>query len=299
MHSPRTKSAVLFADYVNLYLELKGQHMEVQPPLLLSCSEGLRRRARETVANLIKCNPRWRQGDDGPPETPGECFQEFQSFLRNLVPEDEREERFGHTRYIGYGRFRRMWQAQFKKKSMRKNIGPDLSWHVIRTYIKGTNSQEYLDPDEYEHVARRQKSVRQETFSTVFNAVWEGWYRQICEGQGYWDDQDLARYVFEAGYARSDYPAVFCDEAQDFTRVELDLLFSLSLFADRKLRQWGSGGGGAAPRVAMEPAGATLPGIRTWERLSCSALLSAFFPSRQTATFSFAPARGASSRSSR
>lgn len=226
----------LFADYVNLYLELQGQHESTKAPLLLSCSHELRRQAERTVANLIKSNPRWRREDGQAAEAPSDCFQEFQTFLRALLPEDERTIRFDPAKYIDFARFRRMWQSHFEKNKRIRSLGPDLSWHVIRTFIKGTNSEEYLEPEDYEHLPRKQKSVSQASFTAVYEGVWEGWYCDLCEQDGYWDDQDLARYVFANDLAQPIYPAVFCDEAQDFTRVELDLIFRLCLFTNRKLR---------------------------------------------------------------
>ena len=227
----------LFTDYVNLYLELKDQDPFLQPPLLLSCSHELRRRAEKVVGNLIKCNPHWRQETEEQPEPPTECFQEFQTFLRSLIREKDREQRFLQNKYVDYARFRRMWHLHFSKNRRGKNIGPDLSWHVIRTYIKGTNSEDYLEPEEYDCLPRKQKSVSLETFANVYEIVWESWYKGLCEQQGYWDDQDLARYVFDEDLAKPVYPAVFCDEAQDFTRVELDLIFRLCLFSNRQLEQ--------------------------------------------------------------
>lgn len=226
----------LFADYVNLYLELQEEGNEVHTPILLSCSHDLKRQAQKTVSNLIKCNPRWGGMDSKIPDVPDACFQEFRTFLLGLLPTEEEAGRFSDAKYIDYARFRRMWQVHFAKHKRLKEIGPDLSWHVIRTYIKGTNSEDYLEPEDYGHLPRKQKTVSLEAFSTVYEIVWDAWYRAICEDEDCWDDQDLARHVFESDLATPRYPAVFCDEAQDFTRVELDLIFRLCLFTDRKLK---------------------------------------------------------------
>src|SRR4029077_16656019 len=43
------------------------------------------------------------------------------------------------------------------------------------------------------------------------------------------------RYVLDAGCAIPVHPAVFCDEAQDFTRLELELLLRLNLFSNRSI----------------------------------------------------------------
>ena len=53
-----------------------------------------------------------------------------------------------------------------------------------------------------------------------------------------WDDQDITRDVLTRNLAQPTYPAVFCDEAQDFTRLELELLLRLNLFTYRDLDEW-------------------------------------------------------------
>jgi hypothetical protein len=225
----------LFADYVSLYLELEGEENLLEPPLLLSCSNELKRRAHEVVGNLITYNPRWKRDGAEPVEVPSECFHEFRSFLRSKLTPQERAEFFPESKYVGYAQFRRMWDRQFGRDKKMKLLGADLSWHVIRTYIKGTHPEDYLEPEEYMHVPRKQRTVSEEAFQSVHDVVWTGWYREQCEQDGHWDDQDLARHIFATGRIKPSYPAVFCDEAQDFTRVELDLLFRMCVFADRSL----------------------------------------------------------------
>ena len=45
----------------------------------------------------------------------------------------------------------------------------------------------------------------------------------------------MTRHILEHDLAKPVFPAVFCDEAQDFTRLELELLLRLNLFSDRTL----------------------------------------------------------------
>jgi hypothetical protein len=227
----------LFSDYVNLYLQHVSTDKQAPPlPIILSCSEELKTRSRQTVNNLIRCNPRWRNEDIGDCQVPEECFQEFHDFLYKHLPETDWDEKFPLEKYIDYATFKRLWNKQFEHDNrLRKTISSDISWHIIRTYIKGTNPEEYLEPEDYETLPKKQKSVSIEAYETVYEKIWLNWYRSLCKQEGYWDDQDLARRIFAEGLARPVYAAVFCDEAQDFTRVELDIIFRLCLFTERKL----------------------------------------------------------------
>ena len=61
------------------------------------------------------------------------------------------------------------------------------------------------------------------------------WYREELEQGQLWDEQDLTRYILENDLAVPTRPAVFCDEAQDFTRIQLELLLRINLFSARTL----------------------------------------------------------------
>jgi hypothetical protein len=227
----------LFADYVTLYSELVKEHPELCPPILFSCSPDLTDRASRTVLGLLGCNPLWREDSSRTPELPEGSFQEFHGFLYRLLPPDIQEE-YEESRFIDYARFRRMWEEQFgHEPSMRKKAGPDMSWHVIRSYIRGmsVDVEDELEPADYQELPRRQKSVTREAFEAVHERVYQNWYAELCHRDGYWDDQDLVRRVIQEDLVQPVYPAVFCDEAQDFTRVELDVLFRLCLFGNRKM----------------------------------------------------------------
>jgi tetratricopeptide (TPR) repeat protein len=94
----------------------------------------------------------------------------------------------------------------------------------------------YFSPEDYVELPDKRKSVSDANFELVFTHVWSSWYRHE-EG---WDDQDLVRAVLDRAVLDGDgavpgieYSAVFCDEAQDFTRIELEFLLNLSMFTRR------------------------------------------------------------------
>ena len=162
------------------------------------------------------------------------AFREFRPFMLELVASEDRP-RFASARRVDYPRFRRLWEQRFgKDPKARREHGPDVAWHVIRSYIKGMGSEDYLTPEDYAQLPENQLTVSPQTFTTVYDQVWNNWYQPLNE-DGDWDDQDLARYILDNERAPRSYCAVFCDEAQDFTRVELEVLLRLSLYSDRSL----------------------------------------------------------------
>jgi hypothetical protein len=90
--------------------------------------------------------------------------------------------------------------------------------------------------ESYLELPDNQRTVQVETFQRVYTHVWDRWYKPFCEENGYWDDQDLVFAVLnEPDLELSRYPAIFCDEAQDFSKLELDLILRLSLYSQRTI----------------------------------------------------------------
>ncbi len=231
----------LFADLLFYFLS-KMEVRTMAPPIYLTANGELLRVARLFVERMLKSEATFAQEDGARlvaenSDLLDEAFREFQPHLLSLVPADERKIRFALSARVDYARFRRMWIDRFGKiQNAYREFGPDLSWHIVRSYIKGMSSETYLEPEDYAQLPENQLTVTQDAFRLVYDRVWTGWYEQELKEKCLWDDQDLTRYVLDNDLANRIYPAVFCDEAQDFTRIELELLLRLNLFSDRTLR---------------------------------------------------------------
>lgn len=230
----------LFADLLFYYLT-NPIARTMAPPIYLTANGELLRIARIFVERLLRSEATFTQQltVDLVQENMSvldESFRQFQPHLLSLVSLEERSRRFSIASRVDYAVFRRMWLERFgKEKRAFKEFGPDLSWHVIRSYIKGKSSETYLEPGDYEQLPENEITVTREGFKIVYDRVWSAWYQRVLEEKGLWDDQDLTRYILDNELAQHTNPAVFCDEAQDFTRLELELLLRLNLFSNRTL----------------------------------------------------------------
>ena len=242
----------LFADYVMKYIEdLDAERLPIQRrgrasprwpergPVYFTCSKDLLQRAQATVEQILLSGARfWHKSErqhlfDRQRSEIHRAFCELRPYLLSLVT-PENAARFEEKNYVSYPRFRRLWWDKFGLLARaQRNHGAALSWHVIRTHIKGATADDVVDPDEFEQLDKKQRSVSKETFERIYSDVWDRWYHRKCEGEMLWDDQDLARHLLESGCARPVFHAIFADEAQDFTSVELNLMLSLSVL-DRK-----------------------------------------------------------------
>ncbi len=228
----------LASDYVDFELRNNTGLL----PLYMTCSRALLERGRETVQRLLTTQHARLLA--GPHERSriepivSQCFAVFHDFLYSrLSPDVQRE--LPRERYVNYAEFRRFWARDFAKRPVARSLSADVAWHVIRSYIKGARSskEDELDPGEFAALPRKRRSVSHTTYKQMYENVWCGWYQRLCSEDHYWDDQDLALRVLESGVASdTSYAAIFCDEAQDFTPIELEIIFQLSVFSRRLLQ---------------------------------------------------------------
>ena len=228
----------LYADYLNRALrtpEMNGL------PAYFSYSSELVKNAKSFVEMLLRSNIRFHKEQEISPEWKAKlerelpnAFKDLRSYLISLLPSAAKD-RFLDKNKIGYAEFKNLWQTKYQSdKKALKDYGPDISWHVIRTFIQGINPEDYLDSDDYDMLDEKQKSVDVETYSQIYHKVWD-WYQKEKANNALWDDQDLVRYLLENDLIRPTFYGVFCDEAQDFTRIELEAIMRLSVFSNRKI----------------------------------------------------------------
>ncbi len=234
----------LFSSYLFLYLNTDQDDRLPLPPLYLTYSEGLLDTAKQTIDSILRCNSTFALHEldfdtHEYKELQDNCYGIFHKFLLELLPEEKRKN-FPSEKKIDFSLFRRLWDERREKDPVAevRNLTAEISWHVIRSYIKGMryDVDAPFDLEAYSELPSSQQSVQESTFAQVFTNVWKGWYEPYCEENDYWDDQDLVFAVLNTKEIDiSKYPAIFCDEAQDFSKLELNLILRLSLYSQRTL----------------------------------------------------------------
>ncbi len=245
------KSTVLqyiYADYIARYATAGAE--AGKPPAYFACNRELIRTAKELVRSILLHNPKYCVGDSADAikalvndeESFEKSFRVYHDYLLSLVEVKTRNRFFPERRYLDYARFTKKWEEKFgRTQNARRDYGADISWHVIRTYIKGMSMGDILDLSDYGNIAQNQQSVSAEVYERVFKNVWEAWYRDLTDyecGESYWDDQDLVRYVLDNDLLPSDgdgFLGVFCDESQDFTHIELESFLRMSVYFERSI----------------------------------------------------------------
>ena len=228
-----TMLAYLFADFCHRYLTLTPG--ESERPLFLAYNDRLVEVVKRSVKTLLSCHHKFVTS--APTATNGEIddlFTGFQRFILNRLPSTVRN-RFTPEKYVSFHRFKQMYQRDAAvpqdialKLPSGGDFSPELAWYVIRTFIKGYSDEAFLELEDYLDLGRRERGVvTEKDFKSIEATIWKKWYRGLLE-KGYWDDQDLVRAALNSASIRPDHSAIFCDEAQDFTRIELKFLMRLS-----------------------------------------------------------------------
>ena len=231
----------LFADLLAHYLRTFNESSSLAPPIYLTANPDLLERARDLVSRILRRGSRTalaipQQQLKDLEARSEEAFRQFQPYLLSLLLEGAERERFAVAKHVDFSRFCLLWQERFRhERGAQQRYGPELSWHVIRSYIKGMSSETYLEPEDYLQLPENQISVTKNAYQDVYTRVWLNWYKPLLEENGYWDDQDLTRRVLDLGLASPKHLGVVCDEAQDFTRIELELLLRINVFSNRAL----------------------------------------------------------------
>lgn len=225
-----------FAELLLRYLDYKEINAD---PLYLTYGKELLKEAKqnvEKVINVLNTGSQWLKKPENK-KIFDNSFAEFHEYLRRILP--DAESRFPSEQRVDFSKFEG-WYASAVQASPKKSrqYPPELAWHVIRTYIKGwvAESDDYLEPEDYDALSQKSKSVQRETYKNIYNEVWSA-YRQWCQKEKLWDDQDLVRealkVIMKGGTAA--HSVVFCDEAQDFTLNEIRFIIRLSILSRLKL----------------------------------------------------------------
>lgn len=234
----------LFAQQIRHYTrQLQSNIAHSNLPIYVTYSQDLLNTAKTVVkkvlraldrhSNLRKNHSEENYSDDQYTDVLSKSFSTVRSLFLERADRSEQDHRFVATKLIQFHSFRDQWNKYRNQQPVHyvRELQPTMVWHVIRTYIKGMNISSKA---EYEHLPDKMQSVKIVDFEGVINHAWP-WYEQLCKEYDYWDDQDLAQYLLDIddGDQLPKYSALFCDEAQDFTRIELDVIQDLLLYTHR------------------------------------------------------------------
>ncbi|MFS8798822.1 UvrD-helicase domain-containing protein [Synechococcus sp. R60.3] len=209
------KSTMLYYLFSNYWYQLKDYRSRI---IFLTYTETLRKNAERQIRCIIERMSR---------ETNIEHFDAagvwtLSDFLIDIIKKNAPDllENYSKDKYLSYEKFATILRSRYDVE-----ISPDICWHVIRTYIKGYYPDRPMCAEDYEKIPQKDKTVTLDEFKKAYEVYdWLASKYPDC-----WDELDLVRIILTYDYTRNhEYYIIFCDEAQDFTRVEIQLMLRLS-----------------------------------------------------------------------
>jgi hypothetical protein len=248
------KSTILqyiFAHYLTTYLAKRGEggEREGDPKLLyLTYTPQLKERAIDQVANIIiaKRYLRERLAPQGLEEEglKGMITPFFQSFIEEIPGERDSfllshlpDKVLAGRRRASLGEIYTIIEEILKYNPV--DISPEMVYYIIRTFIKGMATVEEGEVSflrEFEKIPRRlRENLLEEDFKVVVEKIFPIYQRRL-EEKGLFDDLDpvLEGLKWELYWDLDNHYGIFCDEAQDFTHIELKLILNLNRYLSRE-----------------------------------------------------------------
>jgi AAA15 family ATPase/GTPase len=156
-----------------------------------------------------------------------DCFATFKIFLWNLLDEDLKKD-FLLTKYLDFSTFKNKYEnAKYFNGKLKYTA--EEAWFIINTYIRGYDNNK--DIVNFEEIKPTPVEFPADFFTDILKEIYQNFYKKLLE-DGYWDKAKAIRYINQYNSETPKYSAIFCDEAQDFSRASLEFIVQQSEFLE-------------------------------------------------------------------
>jgi AAA15 family ATPase/GTPase len=201
--------------------------------IFLTENESLIEQTKNTIVGLLNSNPDFHLALSLEQQNEIKLsFKTFLNFLLDLLPETELDN-FPKDKYMDFAKFKSIYKKKHQKKYSAEEV-----WFVINTYVLGYDENEIIDTTEKysEIVVRDFQIITSDLFGDIYQETFP-YFKRLIDEEKFWTNTTLARSIHKMFPDKlpKDYIAVFCDEAQDFTRIELRLIIYSSKYMNYNL----------------------------------------------------------------
>ncbi len=220
------KSTMLYYLFANAYFykcfgEIKGDI------IFLTENEELLKHTKKSVVELLQCNPEFELSleDIANVDT---YFISFKRFLLNLILEED-QNIFPQELYLDFSKFKNLYEGSQIQNHIKRKFSPELVWFAITTYIFGYDLEYQISSVNYDQMmpSEGKSLLSKDDLSGIEKDILP-FYRKLVTEHGYWDKIKIINFIKGNVAITQRYEVIFCDEAQDFSRVELRFILSQS-----------------------------------------------------------------------
>jgi hypothetical protein len=225
------KSTMLYYLFANSYYYKYGGEIKGDI-IFLTENKRLLKHTQDAVYDLLLHNPEFElTSEDIAIVNIRKHFWAFKDFLLGLLPEDNEEFK---GEYLDFSKFKLLYENSNIHKSTKSKYSAELVWFVISTYVYGYDLEYTITSKNYhEKMPKEGKElIDTDVLKGIEDNVIYPFYNKLLEGEKkYWDKITLIRYLDKNNLINKSFDVIFCDEAQDFCRVELNFILKLSSYA--------------------------------------------------------------------
>jgi len=237
----------LFADYIVKFLSLRQDNDLEYEPLYLTYNDKLKEKAIERVCSIILAktpNNKKQELNLTEKNTIQRQIEEFfksfdtkdgYNFIEELLYFNKKDNPFRDKKKVDFEDIKAYLKQLISKKGRKfTNFTPELVWYVIRSYIKGrgiikNDKLQPLSTQEYKKLSKNLKLIDEKIFEIVYSEFYNTYEKYLSDNNLY-DDLDLVFEIYKQKAFGKKYSVIFCDEAQDFTKIEFDFILNLNIF---------------------------------------------------------------------
>lgn len=228
------KSTILYYLFSNIYYykcagEITGDI------IFITENEKLLNYTINSVYDLVLNNPEFHlSSDDTDLTSLKKHFFSFKKFLKSFLIEPEI---FVDEKYLDFSKFKSLYETSQISNVIKRHYSAEIVWFTITTYIYGLTLNDQLTFDTYDEKMPKEgkEIISKEDFGVIEKEILRPFYDKLINDEGYWNKITLIKYLIQNGLINKKYEVIFCDESQDFSKVELEFIISLSLYSDYNL----------------------------------------------------------------
>lgn len=221
------KSTMLYYLFANVFSNQIAGEFEGEIVFLTENKE-LLEETRKSISGLLESNPDFNYNLNVEQKSVKGSFFAFNDFLLNFLP-DEEKEKYSEEKYMDFAKFKYLYNKNYQITK----YPAEEAWFVINTYVIGYDEKEIIEKrEQYERVVVKDFRVFDgEEFRDIVEKCFPI-FKKLIEEEKYWTKTTLVRNIrkFYPEELPTNYIAIFCDEAQDFTRIELRLIIQSSAY---------------------------------------------------------------------
>ncbi|MDM1504841.1 AAA family ATPase [Myroides odoratimimus] len=232
------KSTILYYLFANIYYykcagSIKGE------VLFITENEKLLEYTVRSIYELILNNPEFQLTiEDTDILNLRKHFFSFKNFLFSFLSAED-QVFFTEKLYLDFPKFKQLYINSKISQTLKKRFSAELIWFVTTTYIYGQSLSNKITSSNYEDTMPKdgKEIIPFKEFEVLEKEIIEVFFYKLIEEEKYWTKTTLIQYLITNNLVNTNYEVIFCDESQDFTKIELEFLISISQYSQYNLSE--------------------------------------------------------------